>query len=268
MADEEPMSEADYYEQPEIFDDEFLADPEAISGRIDTTIELIPSSTTSMLDVGAGDGRLATAMAGRRPSLAPLVVTDRSLTGLARSQAVRVASSGDALPFRSQSFDTVTACEVLEHLPHAIFDLTCRELGRVARDNVVVTVPNEEQRKRANLKCRHCGCVYNRLRHLRSFSPRSLETLVPGFRITRVLAFGPHPPVYPRAVRAAAERLGVLHVPAHAVCPQCGSHAAHNPARASSGSDATAALRRYRRIRQLVPHSRRPYWLAAVYQRR
>jgi SAM-dependent methyltransferase len=262
------MMEAGYYEQAEIFDDEFLADPDAIAGRIATTIDLIPHASTSLLDVGAGDGRLAAAIGQRRADLALLVVTDRSLTGLSRSRAARVAASGDALPFPSGSFDVVTACEVLEHLPPSIFGATCAELGRVARHTVVVTVPNAERRKRSDLRCRECGCRYNRMRHLRSFSPQSLATLVPRFRMSRTFAFGPHPPVYPRAVRALAERLGVLHLPAHAVCPQCGAPAvAPKPSAQPSALRSLASPERYRRLRQLVPHSRRPYWLAAVYER-
>jgi SAM-dependent methyltransferase len=269
--------ESSYYEQAEIFDDEFLADPGAVATRIETTIGLIPPHSASLLDVGAGDGRLAEAIRQARPDLTRLVITDRSMTGLSRSSTTRVASSGQALPFGSDTFDIVTACELLEHLPPGIFERTCTEMARVATQNVLVTVPNAERRRRADLRCRECGCVFNRLRHLRSFSPGSMAELLPGFRLQRVLEFGPHPPVYPRAARHLAERLGVLHVPPHAFCPQCGTSAAsHRTSRADGGvvDDGGGLIRQfaspvmYGRIRRFVPHSRRPYWLAAIYERR
>ena len=267
--------EANYYEQAEVFDDEFLADPEAVATRVQTTIGLSPPDAASLLDVGAGDGRLAAKIRDARPDIARLVVTDRSITGLSRSSDARVASSGEALPFAGDSFDVVTACEVLEHLPTAILEKTCTEMARVARDHILVTVPNAERRRRADIRCHECGCVYNRFRHLRSFSRDSMHDLMPGFDLQEVLEFGPHPPAYPRSVRRLAERLGVLHVPPHAFCPQCGAHAAHGGGRGSVGgagrasrhvrSLATPAM--YRRIRQLVPRARRPYWLAAIYER-
>jgi SAM-dependent methyltransferase len=267
--------EANYYEQAEVFDEEFLADPEAVATRMQTTIGLIPPEATSLLDVGAGDGRLAARIREARPHIAPLVLTDRSITGLSRSSAARVASSGEALPFADGSFDVVTACEVLEHLPTAILETTCTEMARVARDHILVTVPNAERRRRADIRCHDCGCVYNRFRHLRSFSRDSMHGLMPGFNLQEVLEFGPHPPAYPRSIRRLAERLGVLHVPPHAFCPQCGARAAHGGGRGGVGGTGRAPQDRgslgtpamYRRIRRFVPHARRPYWLAAIYER-
>lgn len=47
-----------------------------------------------------------------------------------------------SLPYADDSFDTVTAFEVLEHIPD--FRRALREFHRVTRNNIIVTVPNCE----------------------------------------------------------------------------------------------------------------------------
>jgi len=46
-----------------------------------------------------------------------------------------------ALPFGDHSFDTVTLCEILEHLDRPLHALS--EAARVARTRIVITVPND-----------------------------------------------------------------------------------------------------------------------------
>jgi SAM-dependent methyltransferase len=56
-----------------------------------------------------------------------------------RPDRFRVATVTD-LPYDDGDFDTVTSFEVLEHIPDAA--LALREFHRVARRNIIVTVPN------------------------------------------------------------------------------------------------------------------------------
>lgn len=53
-----------------------------------------------------------------------------------------VVGSITQLPFKSGSFGTVMACEVLEHLPFSLFTDTLSELSRVSRRYAIVSVPN------------------------------------------------------------------------------------------------------------------------------
>lgn len=57
--------------------------------------------------------------------------------------ALRPECAGDvrAMPFADDTFDTILIAEVLEHLPYAQFDACLRELRRVTRRHVIITLP-------------------------------------------------------------------------------------------------------------------------------
>jgi len=61
---------------------------------------------------------------------------------IARKRGIEVYLVGDTLPFPDKSFDSVVMFEVTEHLPNPGAVLT--EARRVARKNVLLTVPNCE----------------------------------------------------------------------------------------------------------------------------
>jgi SAM-dependent methyltransferase len=94
--------------------------------------------TTSLggrvLEIGIGNGTVSAVLRARGlhvttvdidPALGPDVVAD-----------IR------ELPFRSRSFDTLLAAEVLEHLPWDDVPIALGEIARVARRGVVLSVPN------------------------------------------------------------------------------------------------------------------------------
>lgn len=56
--------------------------------------------------------------------------------------APNVVAGVDRLPFASNCCDLVFCCQVLEHLPFEKFGECVRELGRISRRHVVISVPN------------------------------------------------------------------------------------------------------------------------------
>lgn len=107
---------------------------------------LAATEPKSVLDAGCGEGFGVDFLAARNPELR-LVGVDLS------EEAVAYANEhfGDRgrfrtgslykLPFSDNSFDTVLCSEVLEHLDEP--DRAVKELKRVARNYVVITVPHE-----------------------------------------------------------------------------------------------------------------------------
>ena len=277
----------DFYEQTDLWGEDHDLDPERTDARVTAMSRLLPQRFDSLLDVGTGDGRVLGPMQERLNADGhhPLVIgLDRSATALGHVRTLRTQASADALPYQDRSIDVITACEILEHLPDPIFEATRLEMARVARHSIVITVPNAENRRRADLTCHACGCRYNRRRHLRSFDRESFDTLLPGFAVSEVSSFGHHTRIYPRVVRQELERRGVLSVHDAPSCPQCGQ--AHgrragdvdasmagydrrsrpddrgpDAVERRSGVDRRARNVGYWTLRSMVPSERRPYWL-------
>jgi hypothetical protein len=128
--------------------------PVAVFGRIyEHAWELVVGS--SLLDVGTCFGFFPLLLQQSEPQLnvvaldvsAPILELARD-AGASRRRAVSVTfTHGDAcnLPFAGNSFDTVTALHVLEHLTSTSASQALQEMCRVARRRVIVTVPLEEE---------------------------------------------------------------------------------------------------------------------------
>lgn len=148
----------------------------------------------SVLDVGCGEGvvtmQLAAALPGAR--VVGLDVPDPDLEReWARTEGEFVAGSAYELPFADASFDLVSAIEVFEHLerPHDAL----RELVRVARRHVLVSVPREPLWRIANMASgRYVSSFGNTPGHIQHFSRRGIRDLVAAHaRVERVS--GPRP---------------------------------------------------------------------------
>lgn len=129
---------------------------------------------SEVLDVGCGTGAYT----------ARLAELGRSATGIelnpeyvarARERGVdaRVVDAG-RIPFDDDSFDTAILFEVIEHIPG--YEDVVREAFRVARRNVLITVPNVgeyEQLERYGLTYWHMVTTD----HVNFFSPEDLQRL-------------------------------------------------------------------------------------------
>jgi ubiquinone/menaquinone biosynthesis C-methylase UbiE len=110
------------------------------------------TSPGRILEVGVGEGEVTQRIADRWPD-ATIVGLDLPDPELAAHWAGRGFAPlfGDIgrLPFEDDRFDLVLAIEVLEHVPFP--ELALAELDRVARRDVVVSVPREPVWRAANL---------------------------------------------------------------------------------------------------------------------
>ena len=101
----------------------------------------------SFLDAGCGEGFVARVLATRLPGVAvtgcDLSPAAVRLAAAEQPEAAFAVASILALPFPDKSFDVVGCFEVLEHLPADAPELALRELARVARRGLVLSVPQE-----------------------------------------------------------------------------------------------------------------------------
>jgi 2-polyprenyl-3-methyl-5-hydroxy-6-metoxy-1,4-benzoquinol methylase len=109
----------------------------------------------SLLDVGCGEGVLVQRMAQRlcERRVVGVDLEEASIqAGWARHRAPNLeyrTMRAQELPFEQDEFDTVSAIEVLEHLPDP--ERTLAQMARCARCHLLVSVPREPLWRALNL---------------------------------------------------------------------------------------------------------------------
>lgn len=228
--------------------------------RFRSAARQLPPAPASILDAGCGVGVLADWLHGQGYDATGI---DVDATLMARMAAPHVVGSVDALPFGARSFDAIVASEVLEHLPVTAYQAARLELARVARSVIVVTVPNAEPLESASTRCPLCSCVYSIHGHVRSFTPRRLAELLPGWRLAVLEQVGPWKARHRTFEWYVRRRmLGRWPRQPGAVCPQC---AYMQPGGITDGRR-RGRLGRALRFAASVPWRER-WWLTARYER-
>jgi SAM-dependent methyltransferase len=138
------------------------------------------TSPGRILEVGVGEGEVTARLAARWPdaTFVGLDLPDPELAGHWEGGGF-APLFGDIgrLPFEDDTFDLVLAIEVLEHVPFP--ELALAELHRVARRDLVVSVPREPIWCAANLaRGKYVKDLGNTPGHINHWSKRGFAELV------------------------------------------------------------------------------------------
>lgn len=152
--------------------DQFLAaitDLYVIAGPRDKTV----------LEVGAGEGKLAMHLLRTAPTPRRYLATDLTLDRMIPQLDARIetaTASAYELPYASKSFDIVVCCEVLEHLAEPERGLA--ECARVARERVLISTPWEPVWRGLNMaRGKYWASLGNTPGHVQHFSRGRLADL-------------------------------------------------------------------------------------------
>lgn len=261
------MTDLGYYEQCQLWAPErYLANPRELA-RFRTLMGLIPPDIGSLCDIGTGNGAFLRFLEdhGFQPRMAGL---ERSKTAAdcALCRAPILEGSIEELPFSDGEFDLVTSFEVLEHLPFGVYEHALREIARVARKSILISVPYRE--KRTNVRCDYCHCEFHPYYHLRSFDEAGLVGLFQGFESVRTVTIDVVEPVPSTALRLLRRlrswRKPLPSMSAGTVCPLCAFRSGEQEQgvrRGSVNSRLRASVKRF-----LTREKSVPVWIAALYR--
>lgn len=151
--------------------------------RFSDLMRLIPSGLHSALDIGARDGYMSKALAGKVDRVTALDLDKPSFTA---PRVTCVQGDATALQFPDRHFDLVFCAEVLEHIPTRLLDKACAELSRVAGQYVLIGVPYKQDIRKDQTTCYHCGAVNPPWAHVNSFDERRLQALFPHLEVEKI----------------------------------------------------------------------------------
>ena len=213
-----------YYEQQALWDKSYLVNS-AEKERIEETIKIIPAETQTILDVGCGNGAFVNTLVSTIPNrFEKVVALDTSDEALRYVKTCKFNGSIVNLPFENESFDLVTATEVLEHLSQEDFKRGILELQRVSKKSIVISVPCNEDLASSLVRCPKCCCWFNPSYHIRTFDKNALDYLFDKFELIEAKEVGPIQKrrTYNRLWLSFYRTFRRPVPPQTAICPQCG----------------------------------------------
>lgn len=153
-----------------------------VSGFLDAVTELYVLADPRgkrVLEVGCGEGKLATHLIRNAPAPARYLATDVSLAEIGADIDPRIETAEASifnLPYADDTFDVVVCCEVLEHVEDPRRGL--EELARVAKERVLISTPWEPVWRAMNMaRGKYLRSLGNTPGHIQHFSRRALEAL-------------------------------------------------------------------------------------------
>jgi ubiquinone/menaquinone biosynthesis C-methylase UbiE len=200
-----------------------------------------------------------------------------SCVGLERSEiAVKIASQifdgkiieGDAssLPFGDESFDCLTALEVIEHLPWGIYERALVEFERVTKKYIIISVPYEE--RLILIQCPYCGCKFNPYFHLRRFNRLILKNLFNNFKLIRLELIRPEYELYFHQMFSVLFRyIFKPSFPEHSKCPACGYRKISSSSSEVLGFKNIVGDKVKNILSRFLPRRKKYRWAVCIYER-
>jgi SAM-dependent methyltransferase len=133
----------------------------------------LPNDARSILDVGCGNGLFANMEKKGRLKIG----IDLSMTALEFLNAPAIQADAAAIPFQDSSFDASLSMEMMEHLPESIYSKVLKELKRVSRRYILISVPYNENLQYNLVTCPVCRHKFHPYGHLRQFKVDDVKSL-------------------------------------------------------------------------------------------
>jgi SAM-dependent methyltransferase len=121
-----------------------------------------------VLDIGAGSGALIN------------LIPNSIGLDIAPKQPDIIKGDITDMPFEDQSFDTIFATEILEHLDNNTLNKGIAEINRILKKegHLIMTVPYNENLSQNTVSCPDCGTKFHRWGHIQIFDENNITRLL------------------------------------------------------------------------------------------
>ncbi|MCX7900999.1 MAG: class I SAM-dependent methyltransferase [Burkholderiaceae bacterium] len=138
---------------------------------------------SKVLNIGVGRGGLESNPFEKGVDISCLDPDEKAISRIRQRLASgdkAVTGFAQALPCPSSVFDAVIVSEVLEHVDDDVLRATLEEVRRVLKPGgaFIGTVPAEENLLDNEVVCPHCGELFHRWEHVRSFTRAQLMAML------------------------------------------------------------------------------------------
>lgn len=183
--------------------------------------QLIPKDVKNILDVGCGNGIITNELIDKWEAVG-LDVSDEALKYL---KCPTIKASATEIPLGDNSFDLVLCSEMLEHLTDNELNKAVKEIKRISKKYLIITVPNNEYLEASNTLCHQCNNIFHVWQHYQSFSGNRLKDLFsPEYQITLFGTFGPVEKRWLPLLVKIKHKIGQWMNPGKSsICPNCGN---------------------------------------------
>jgi ubiquinone/menaquinone biosynthesis C-methylase UbiE len=147
--------------------------------RIERTVGMIPEEVDSIADIGCGSGLFLNHIEGNL-GISSLMGVDFSQAAMKTLRTNKKIGDISQIPLEDNSYDLVSVLEVLEHLGEEVYDEAKKELARVSKKYILVSVPFSEDLRLETVKCPNCRSKFNKSHHKRTFEEDSIKNLFEG----------------------------------------------------------------------------------------
>jgi ubiquinone/menaquinone biosynthesis C-methylase UbiE len=244
----------EYYEQDHFWGNE--PSPKNLA-RINEIISLIPNCVNSVLDVGCGDGCIINRLHNAGYESYGVDISSKALSYV---KCRKKRMSCDNLQFKDNSFDLIISSEIIEHLEDTVFMETLKEMERVTKKYIIISVPYDEFLRSRMTRCLFCKKEHHIYNHLRSFSDKDLGNLFKNFRIVDKRYTGKIKVSY-WFEKILRYNLGNFYINKKtALCPYCGKKNSLKRKYNLFSLMAAASVR-------IIPRREKPHWACVLYQK-
>jgi len=225
----------------------------------------------SIADIGCGNGIFSNYVRKKDKDM-EIIGIDNSQEALKYVETQKYKGDIESLPFKDKEYDLSVALEVIEHLSYDKYESVLKEISRISRKYIIISVPNREKLKNNFIECPKCGTSFSASFHKRSFNEDSMRKLFEKYDFTceeiKYIGIRKNYIILSQLYIFIRRVLLKRHIKKFFICPVCSFSNKENLLTQKVPSNREVQIRNYIKIlKSFWPNIKEYKWILGVYRR-